>query len=52
MSAKPRPMHPMVVDRARALRHDATPPEKLLWSVLRSRRLGGMKFRRQEAVGP
>ena len=45
-------MHPMIVDRARALRHDATPPEKLLWSVLRSRRLAGLKFRRQEPIGP
>jgi very-short-patch-repair endonuclease len=35
-------------DRARALRHDSTFPERLLWSVLRNRRLGGLKFRRQK----
>ncbi len=38
--------------RARKLRRLATPPEQLLWSVLRGRRLGGLKFRRQEPVGP
>jgi very-short-patch-repair endonuclease len=52
MSEKPRPMHPMIVDRVRALRHDSTPPEQLLWSVLRGRRLAGLKFRRQQAIGP
>jgi very-short-patch-repair endonuclease len=51
MSYKPHPMHPMMLDHARALRHHATPPEQLLWSVLRGRRLGGLKFRRQEAIG-
>ncbi len=52
MPSKPRPKHPMVIDRARGLRRTATPPEQLLWSVLRGRRLTGLKFRRQEAVGP
>jgi len=42
----------MVIDRARGLRHHATPPEQFLWWVLRSRRLGGLKFRRQEPIGP
>jgi very-short-patch-repair endonuclease len=41
----------MVLDRARALRHKSTPPEQLLWSVLRDRRLAGLKFRRQESIG-
>jgi very-short-patch-repair endonuclease len=45
-------MHPMILNRARQLRRDATPPERLLWSVLRGRRLGGLKFRRQESIGP
>jgi very-short-patch-repair endonuclease len=45
-------MHPMIVDRVRALRYKATPPEQMLWSVLRGRHLAGLKFRRQEAIGP
>jgi very-short-patch-repair endonuclease len=36
---------------ARALRQRATPAERLLWSRLRDRRLGGFKFRRQAPVG-
>ena len=52
MPAKPRPKHPMMLDRMRGLRHKATPPEQLLWSVLRGRRLGGLKFRRQELIEP
>jgi very-short-patch-repair endonuclease len=51
MPDKPRPLHAMIHDRARDLRHNATPPERLLWSVLRGRRLGGLKFRRQEPIG-
>jgi very-short-patch-repair endonuclease len=42
----------MMIDNARKLRRKATPPERILWSVLRSRRLGGLKFRRQEPIGP
>jgi very-short-patch-repair endonuclease len=38
--------------RARQLRRDATFPERVLWSVLRDRRLSGVKFRRQHPVGP
>jgi very-short-patch-repair endonuclease len=51
MGEKPSPKHPMMLDRARKLRHKATPPEQMLWSVLRGRRLGGLKFRRQEMIG-
>jgi len=40
------------VDRARALRRDRTEAERLLWGLLRSRRLKGAKFRRQHPVGP
>lgn len=36
--------------RARRLRHDATFPERLLWSRLRAGRLAGFKFRRQHAM--
>ncbi len=45
-----RSLHPMIRDHARDLRHNATLPEQLLWSVLRGRRLGGLKFRRQEPI--
>jgi very-short-patch-repair endonuclease len=38
--------------RARQLRRDATGPERVLWKLLRDRRLSGVKFRRQHAVGP
>jgi very-short-patch-repair endonuclease len=37
---------------ARGLRRDSTPAESALWAALRGRRLRGMKFRRQHAVGP
>ena len=36
--------------RARALRRAATPAEKVLWERLRSRRLVGFKFRRQQPL--
>ncbi|QKK08041.1 MAG: DUF559 domain-containing protein [Planctomycetota bacterium] len=39
-------------ERAKRLRQDQTPPEGILWSRLRSRRLGGYKFRRQHPIGP
>ncbi len=42
----------MMIDRARGLRRRSPPPEQILWSVLRGRRLGGLKFRRQEPIGP
>ena len=37
--------------RARRLRSDSTYPERRLWSALRGGRLGGLKFRRQFAIG-
>jgi very-short-patch-repair endonuclease len=52
MPEKPRPRPAIITDRARRLRREATPPEQILWSVLRGRRLGGLKFRRQEPIGP
>ena len=39
------------VERARRLRRDQTPPEGVLWSRLRGRRLDGLKFRRQHTLG-
>jgi len=48
---QPQTSHTMTA-RARRLRRQATVPERLLWGVLRGRRLGGLKFRRQAPVGP
>ena len=38
--------------RRRALRQKGTSAEALLWRLLRNRRLGGRKFRRQHSIGP
>jgi very-short-patch-repair endonuclease len=38
--------------RAMELRRDATKPEKLLWTMLSRRQLGGLKFRRQHPIEP
>jgi very-short-patch-repair endonuclease len=38
--------------RARALRRDAPGAEKILWSRLKNRSLGGSKFLRQAPIGP
>lgn len=40
-----------VTSNARALRHSQSPPEQILWSCLRNRRLCGLKFRRQHPIG-
>ena len=37
---------------AREMRHERVPAERILWSRLRDRRLGGFKFRRQAPIGP
>jgi len=34
------------------MRHSATDAERLLWMLLRARRVAGTKFRRQHPVGP
>ena len=39
-------------NRARQLRQRQTAAESLLWDVLRAKRLCGLKFRRQYAIGP
>ena len=41
-----------MTERARQLRQDATIPERILWNHLRNRQLGGLKFRRQQPIGP
>jgi very-short-patch-repair endonuclease len=38
--------------RARQLRQTGNPPEVILWRHLKARRLHGLKFRRQEPMGP
>jgi very-short-patch-repair endonuclease len=43
-----RPAHQTEV--ARSLRRGATEPERRLWQILRGRRLGGLKFRRQMPI--
>jgi very-short-patch-repair endonuclease len=40
-----------LLGRARAMRHEPTPAERRLWSLLRGGRLGGLKFRRQVPLG-
>ena len=36
---------------ARAMRHEPTPAESILWETVRDRRLSGYKFRRQYTIG-
>ena len=43
---------PTTVPQARALRRNAPETERLLWKLLRDRRLEGLKFRRQVPLGP
>jgi len=40
------------IRQARALRRSAPSTERLLWKLLRDRRLEGLKFRRQVPMGP
>ena len=47
----PRPWRDAHTDRARLLRQSGTDAERRLWGILRNRRLGGVKFRRQYAFG-
>ena len=41
-----------MVQHARGLRRDSSIPERVLWSMLRNRRMAGLKFRRQHPIGP
>ena len=41
----------LLTDRARQMRRDPMDAEKRMWRLLRDRRLGRFKFRRQEALG-
>ena len=40
------------LQRRRALRRNSTRAERLLWGALRTKRLAGLKFRRQHSIGP
>jgi very-short-patch-repair endonuclease len=42
----------MTTSRAKRLRKNSTDAERALWRILRSRQLGGHKFRRQQPLGP
>ncbi len=42
---------PVLLARARAMRHDGAPAEQKLWQCLRGRQLCGFKFRRQQVLG-
>ncbi len=44
--------HGRILQAAREMRHDPTTAEKLLWEALRGRRLAGLKFHRQDVIGP
>ena len=40
-----------LLERAKKMRREATPPERALWRYLKSDQLGGAKFRRQVVIG-
>jgi very-short-patch-repair endonuclease len=40
-----------MLERAQKLRATSTPAERRIWSILRAKRLAGLKFRRQHVVG-
>jgi very-short-patch-repair endonuclease len=42
----------VALTRRRALRHNGTDAEAVLWFQLRAKRLSGFKFRRQHPCGP
>lgn len=39
-------------NRARSLRKHQSAAERVLWSALRANRLAGLKFKRQQPIGP
>ncbi len=43
---------PSKTERARKLRREATSPERILWSKLRSAQIEGASFQRQHPIGP
>ena len=51
-STNPSQRRPATINQARSLRRRSTLTERTLWSLLRDRRLAGLKFRRQQPIGP
>ena len=51
MPHKPKYDADTLIPRARVLRADATPAERVLWQIIRGGKLGA-RFRRQQPVGP
>jgi very-short-patch-repair endonuclease len=47
---RPRRVNPLLLERARAMRHESAPAEEILWAAIRNRQLEGFKFRRQFAI--
>jgi len=47
-----RSIDPILLERAREMRHQSAPAEAVLWWCLRDRRLDGIKFRRQHVNPP
>lgn len=41
----------VLLERAKQMRRELTPPERKLWYALRARRFGNSKFRRQVVIG-
>ena len=42
----------LTIARARELRRQMSPPEVIVWEMLRANRLEGIRFRRQHPIGP
>lgn len=47
-----RPSHQLLRERAKEMRSNPTEAERRLWSILRSKRLCGHKFKRQAVIAP
>jgi len=43
---------PRLITFARRMRHEPAPTERLMWKLLRDRRLAGFRFRRQHPIPP
>lgn len=48
----PADLHRKMMEAARQFRKEPTPSEKILWQALRDKKLDGIKFRRQQPIGP
>jgi very-short-patch-repair endonuclease len=48
----PADLHRRMVEVARVFRKMPTPSEAILWQALRGKKLDGLKFRRQQPIGP